>query len=140
MKPRLDGDGVPQDDREAVAWFRKAAEQGNAGAQYGLGVMYANGDGVPQDDREVVAWFRKAAEQGNANAQHNLGVMYANGDGVPQDYVEAYAWSNLAAAQGHSRSRELRDDLRTEMTSAQVGAAQRLSSELFNRIESSKSQ
>ena len=63
------GEGVPQDDAEAVRWYRLAAEQGNAGAQLNLGAMYSNGEGVPQDDAEAVRWYRLAAEQGNAGAQ-----------------------------------------------------------------------
>jgi len=43
------GQGVPQDYAEAVKWFRKAEEQGNAPAQNNLGFMYDNGRGVPQD-------------------------------------------------------------------------------------------
>ncbi|HDR2334007.1 TPA: SAM-dependent methyltransferase, partial [Enterobacter kobei] len=69
--------------------YRKAAEQGDAGAQCNLGLMYANGQGVVQDDQQAAAWFRKAAEQGYADAQCNLGVMYAEGRGVPQDALQA---------------------------------------------------
>jgi len=36
------GRGVPQDDAQAVTWYRQAAEQGHAIAQYNLGVMYAS--------------------------------------------------------------------------------------------------
>ena len=54
-------------------WYRKAAEQGDASAQYNLGVMYENGHGVEQDDEQAVFWYRKAAEQGYADAQYNLG-------------------------------------------------------------------
>ena len=43
--------------------LRKVAEQGDAEAQYNLGIMYANGRGVTQDDKEAVTWFRKGAEQ-----------------------------------------------------------------------------
>ena len=43
------GQGVAQDYAEAVKWYRKAAEQNDAGAQYNLGVCYANGDGVAKD-------------------------------------------------------------------------------------------
>ena len=68
--------GVPQDYAEAVKWYRLAAEQGDAVAQYNLGVMYDNGQGVPQDYAEAVKWYRLAAEQGYAHAQRNLGVMY----------------------------------------------------------------
>ncbi|WP_439830288.1 tetratricopeptide repeat protein, partial [Aeromonas veronii] len=64
---------MPQDDAQALAWYRKAAEQGHAKAQYNLGVMYGNGQGVPQDDAQAVVWFRKAAEQGLAEAQYELG-------------------------------------------------------------------
>ena len=67
---------MPQDYAEAVKWYRKAADQGDAAAQFNLGVMYATGQGVPQDYAEAVKWYRKAAEQGHAGAQYNLGVMY----------------------------------------------------------------
>jgi TPR repeat protein len=86
--------------QEAVTWFRKAAEQGLATAQYNLAVMYANGRGVTKDDQEAVTWYRRAAEQGLALAQHNLAVMYANAQGVPKDDQEAETWYRKAAEQG----------------------------------------
>ncbi|WP_411728714.1 tetratricopeptide repeat protein [Methyloglobulus sp.] len=57
-----DGRGVEQDDEQALFWYRKAVEQGNAGAQFNLGKMYENGSGVEQDDEQAVFWYRKAAE------------------------------------------------------------------------------
>ena len=98
------GRGVPQDDVEAVAWYRKAAEQGLANAQFSLGEMYREGRSVPQDDAEAVAWFRTAAEQDHADAQFSLGGIYREGRGVPQDDAEAVAWFRHAAAQGHARA------------------------------------
>ncbi len=92
------GRGVPEDDTEAVRWYRLAADQGDVTAQSILGNMYFNGEGVPEDDAEAVRWYRLAAEQGVASAQFNLGVMYTNGGGVPQDFVEAHMWANLAAS------------------------------------------
>ena len=83
---------------------RLAAEQGDAGAQYNLGVRYADGLGGPQDDREAVRWFRLAAEQGRAGAQNDLGFMYDTGRGVPQDDREAVRWYRLAAEQGFARA------------------------------------
>lgn len=91
-----------QDYDEAIKWFRKAAERGDAKGQNALGVMYANGQGVPQDYDEAIKWFRKAAEQGDARGQSNLGVMYDNGQGVPQDYAEAVRWYRKAAEQGYA--------------------------------------
>ena len=86
-------------DRSAAA-CRRLAEDGNAAAQYNLGVMYHHGLGVAQSDGEAAKWIRRAAEQGIAEAQHNLGAAYATGEGVPQDYGEAAKWFRRAAEQG----------------------------------------
>jgi len=85
----------------ALNEWRPLAEQGNASAQFNLGVMYANGRGVPEDDREAVKWYTLAAEQGYVPAQTNLGWMYSNGRGVPEDDREAVKWYTLAAEQGN---------------------------------------
>ncbi|MDG2286187.1 MAG: tetratricopeptide repeat protein, partial [Alphaproteobacteria bacterium] len=87
------------DFTEAAKWYRKAAEQGNADAQFNLGVMYYNGDGVTQDYVEAAKWYRKVAEQGDAEAQNKLGFMYRKGEGVTQDYAEAVKWYRKAAEQ-----------------------------------------
>ena len=84
----------------ALKEWRPLAEQGDAGAQVGLGVMYSNGWGVSQDSAEAVRWYRLAAEQGDAMAQFSLGFMYDDGRGVPQDSAEAVKWYRLAAEQG----------------------------------------
>ena len=67
---------VPQDYAQAAAWFRRAADQGHANAQYNLGLMYGAGEGVPQDYAQAVTWYRQAAEQGRANAQYNLTISF----------------------------------------------------------------
>ena len=59
------------------------AEQGDAYAQFNLGLMYYKGQIVPQDYEIAVKWYILSAEQGVANAQFRLGWMYANGEGVP---------------------------------------------------------
>ena len=97
---KLNGQDVPQDIAEAVKWYRRAAEEGDANAQTKLGLMYDKGDGVPQDFAEAVKWYRRAAEQGNAEAQYNLARMYRNGQGVPQDIAEAMKWCRRAAEEG----------------------------------------
>ena len=76
------GEGVPQDDREAVKWYRLAAEQGLARAQLKLGSMYQKGEGAPKDHKEATKWYRLAAEQGLALPQPYLGWAHANGEGV----------------------------------------------------------
>jgi TPR repeat protein len=84
----------------ALRIWHQLADQGDADAQYNLGVMYNNGDGVHQDYAEAMKWHRKAADQGNGNAQFNLGFMYDRGRGMPQSYAEAAKWYRLAANQG----------------------------------------
>jgi general secretion pathway protein A len=90
--------------KEAMKYYRKAAEQGHAQAQNSLGFMYSEGHGVEQDYKEAIKWYRKSAEQGHAQAQNSLGVMYSEGRGVEQDYYEAVRWCRKAAEQGHAQA------------------------------------
>ena len=64
-----EGEGIPEDDAEAVRWYRLAAEQGHDRAQSNLGSMYADGEGVSKDAVNAYAWFNIAAAQGNATAK-----------------------------------------------------------------------
>jgi TPR repeat protein len=86
----------------ALREWRPLAEQGNADAQFNLGVMYYKGRGVPKNYKTAVKWYTLAAEQGNASAQFYLGVMYRRGKGVPKNYKTALKWYTLAAEQGHA--------------------------------------
>jgi TPR repeat protein len=118
--------GVAKDEAEAVKWFRKAAEQNVADAQFSLGVCYAIGQGVTKDDAEAVKWFRKAAEQNYARAQYNLGVCYDSGEGVAKDEVEAYKWWLLAAGQGNDDAKHNMTIVENKMTREQIAEGQRL--------------
>ena len=86
-------------------YYRLAADQGLAQAQYNLGVMYEKGEGVPQDYAQAVKFYRLAAAQGHAWAQYNLGLMCHDGRGVPQDYAQAKKYYRLAADQGDVNAR-----------------------------------
>jgi TPR repeat protein len=92
------------DYQTALNEFKPLAQQGNAVAQYELGIMHDNGEGVEQNYKAAVKWYRLAAEQGYANAQYNLGAMYRHGDGVLQDGKQALKWYRLAAQQGNARA------------------------------------
>ena len=93
-----DGDGVPEDDAEAVRLFRLAAEQGFALAQFNLGVMYANGEGVPEDDVLAYMWFNVAAAQGYEGAQGNKDLLaermtreqIAEAQRLSREWIEAH--------------------------------------------------
>ncbi|MFT4719643.1 MAG: TPR repeat protein [Candidatus Azotimanducaceae bacterium] len=98
------GQGVTQNEPEAVVWYRKAADQGYAKAQYYLGINYRDGIGVTQNNTEAMKWYRKATDQGYAPAQHNLAFMYESGKGVTQNYTEAVKWYRKAADQDYAEA------------------------------------
>jgi TPR repeat protein len=129
--------------QEALKWYRKAAEQGNAEAQYQLGYKYAEDqrscigslegrDYVPRDDVEAIKWYRKAAEQGCASAYRNLASCYSTGRGVHKDIVRAYCWRRLAAefAFTEDNDEDAINNLLTLMSLPERETAQRLCSEL----------
>ena len=120
------GDGVPKNAVQAVRWYRLAADQGVAEAQYNLGLRYDKGDGVPKSAVEAVRWFRLAADQGVAQAQYNLGLMYGLGEGVPQNYMVAYALLNLTSVD-FAPAIQGRDLLEKVMSVTQIEAGQALS-------------
>ncbi len=82
--------------------FLIAADQGNADAQYNLGVLYYKGYGVEQNYEEAMKWYLKAANQGYASAQYAIGRLYEKSQGVEQNYEEAMKWYLKAANQGHA--------------------------------------
>ena len=88
----------------ALGEFQGLARQGDAAAQFYLGIMYENGLGVARDRAEAAKWYRRAAEQGHANAQFHLGAMYVHGMGVARDRAEAAKWYRRAAEQGHANA------------------------------------
>ena len=110
--------------RTALREFKALAKQGDASAQYNIGLMYAKGQAVPNDYRKAAKWYRKAAVQGEARAQLNLGAMHSNGRAVPCNCKLAYMWYSVSAAQGNNIAARNIDLMKKRMTSAQVAKAQ----------------
>lgn len=81
--------GLTPDNTEAIKWYQKAIEHGDADAMSALGLMYKKGDGVEIDYEKARLLFEKAADLKNADAFVNLGVMYVNGTGVPKSTEKA---------------------------------------------------
>jgi hypothetical protein len=108
---------------------RPMAERGYAGAQYNMGVVYANGQGVPQDYVEAAKWYRLAADQGLAVAQYTVGLMYSNGQGLPRDYVRAHMWLNLSAKKETENAERNRDLVAQRMSPEQIAEAEKLARE-----------
>jgi uncharacterized protein len=98
------GQGVVEDDREAVRWLRLAGHQGDADAQYLLGWMYAKGDGITKDNKKAFEWFRLAADQGNSSAQTIVGAGYRTGIVVATDEKKALDYFRRAAEQKNAEA------------------------------------
>jgi len=107
------GQGVPEDEKQAVYWLRKAAEQGHVEAMFELGNAYLLGREaaklVPDPDREAARWYFKAASAGHAEAQYHLGLLFLAGKGVVYSRKEAMNWFRKAAAQGHAEAKRAAD-------------------------------
>ena len=81
----LVGKGVPKDPVQSAYWFKKAADQGDPGAQNELGYLYVWGVGVERDEEQAFKWFARASGSGSQQAKLNLAVMYMKGMGVTRD-------------------------------------------------------
>ena len=108
---------------QSLVDLRKLADQGDAEAQFQMGVRYHNGEDVPQDDTQAMQWFLRSAEQGHVDAQSHLGAYYWAGRGVPEDLSKAYFWSAIALAEGDDNSKSRLEGLASQMTPAQVSDA-----------------
>jgi hypothetical protein len=87
------------DYQQAVAWYRKAADQKSVDGELHLAALYRDGgNGFPRDMEQAAAWYLKAADQGDVGAQGTLGVLYSMGQGVAHDDAEAYFWLDIAAS------------------------------------------
>lgn len=93
------GKGVVKNANEAVRYYKLAADQGHAKAQWHMGFCYENGAGVTKCAEDAVHYYKLAADQGQINAQCKLGVCYENGAGVLKDEQEAVRYYKLAADQ-----------------------------------------
>ncbi|MFM1891146.1 MAG: hypothetical protein RLZ44_223 [Pseudomonadota bacterium] len=87
-------------EEPTIAALQKAAEAGDAAAQFDLGYAYYHGRGVARDLAASTHWFAAAARQGLPEAQFNLGNAYRHGRGVAADEAQAVRWWQAAADQG----------------------------------------
>jgi TPR repeat protein len=90
---------VEIDSAKGREWLRKAAENGNAQAQYRMGL-----DSTCTSEQYYCAkafeWYQKAAEQGHSFACYKIGKYYATGNVVEQDLDKAAEWYKKAADKG----------------------------------------
>jgi uncharacterized protein len=94
-----------KDYSTALSLWRPLAEQGNAEAQRGLGILYENGRAVAKDEKLATDLFRKAALGGDTEAEYRLGLRLVMGtDDVARDTVEGLNWLVKSGEQGRPNS------------------------------------
>lgn len=101
------GQGVTEDQKQGIVLIEKAAELGDARAQYELGMAYEKGGVVNRDIEKAGSWLKKSAEQNYSDGQFAYGVLLAAGRGkgldnaTAADIKEALEWLNKAQARGN---------------------------------------
>ena len=96
MLLKLNSIGAKEKSQRSILWFRKAAEQGHAQAQFSLALSH--------EGERYFSWMLRAADQGVVDAQFNIGVAFDNGESVPHNHTEACRWFKLAATIGDAES------------------------------------
>jgi TPR repeat protein len=114
------------DYKTALEKWKPLAVQGDAQAQFNLGLMCLYGQGVNKDYTEAVKWYVKAAEQGFVKAQLKLGIMYLDGNEVNQDTIQALKWFDIASLNGDEKGCEMGGALEKNMTRIQIAEARKL--------------
>ncbi len=86
---------IPATNREALKWFRKAAEQGYVLAQQYLFMLYAGYLGIDKDLNESLKWMNSAAYQGDEVSISSIAAEFYNRQNIENDPIKAFAWASL---------------------------------------------
>jgi len=126
------GIGVAKDEKKAVLWYDKAAEQGLSNAQFNLAVLYENGRGTKVDYTKAREWYRKASAKGDALAVGNLGMLYIRGQGVKQDKIVGIALLLISATNDVTTQNNARRNIASTrgLSTEMIAEAQKLSDKL----------
>ena len=88
-------------DPSKIHLIQRLAEDGNAEAQYQLGVHYASGGVIAKDIFKATWWIQKAAKHKHPAAQYMLGCHYSEGLGVTANQYKAVEWFQKSAKEEH---------------------------------------
>ncbi|MFZ5896275.1 MAG: tetratricopeptide repeat protein [Myxococcota bacterium] len=122
---------APKDAAGAVEWFRKAAAQADADAEFDLGLHVERGNGTVKSDSIAAQHFERAAQLGLPAAERRLGKAYLEGRGVKKDPTEGLRW--LARANDHGDDAAALELSRVYQQGKHVPQNQALSLELCTR-------
>ncbi len=93
-----------KDYDRALYYLSFEAVQGNATAQYNLGLMYKNGIGVDKDNEEALGWFTLGSDNGHMLSKYALGLLYYHGKGTSLNFNKAMNLFLDASFMGHPAS------------------------------------
>jgi TPR repeat protein len=113
---------MPRDPGQAAYWYRQAADQGHAEAQFNLGRLYSSGQGVKRDEEQAARLASASASRGNPPAMADFGARYAAGNGVEKDDKRAYFWLTLAFLHGDRTVEKMRTAEAAKLTPVEVAA------------------
>ncbi|KAJ9632806.1 hypothetical protein H2204_007681 [Knufia peltigerae] len=106
--------GCPIDARQSIAWYTRAAAQGEHQSELALSGWYLTGSEplLVQSDTEAFLWARKAASSNLAKAEYAMGYFNEVGIGTGVDVEEAKRWYYRAASQNFPKARERLEELK----------------------------
>ena len=96
------GWGVEEDPKQAMTWYKKAADQKQKASYNAIGNLYRTGNGVKADNEEAFRWFNLGADANDAQAMLNVGNCYFYGMGTEKDIAQAVEWWQKAAEGGNT--------------------------------------
>ena len=96
------GWGVEEDAKQAMTWYKKAADQKQKASYNAIGNLYRTGNGVKADNEEAFRWFNLGAQADDAQAMLNVGNCYFYGMGTEKNATKAVQWWQRAADGGNA--------------------------------------
>ncbi len=99
------GEGVQQDQTQALRWYQRAADLGDVPAAFNVAVCYDSGRCGARDAALAAHWYQRAAAHRFGRAEYNLALVYSDGDGVQRDPAVARRLFKDAAADGIEAAR-----------------------------------
>lgn len=104
------GHGIPKDERQAVALWKKSAEKKDILGMYKYGNCLKEGKYVPQNNNAAFSYFLKCAKKGHAESQYLVGVSLYYGEGTNKDTKAALKWLTKAKDNNNQDAKEFIDN------------------------------
>jgi len=124
------GHGVTVNEKQAIAYYERAARFGHVGAMSNLGSLYYFGDDAVRNRAAALLWWQTAAQAGEPRARYMLGILYFNGEQVAQDRPRALALTTLAANDGLTAARDSLDTMRNRLSAEEIRKGEALVSQI----------